>query len=259
MSSGRFLAVVRPPGDSFSRAVSSHPERHLIDPGRAREQHAAYCALLRQAGAELIVLPPDDAYPDSCFTQDPAVVVDDRGLLARFGEASRRGEVELIEPVVSPRLRALDSVAAPATLEGGDVLRLGRRIVVGRSRRTNDAGIEALRRFAEPLGYEVRTAEVPSWALHLQTAATTAGDNVVLGVEEVVAQQAFADVDRIAVDDDDRGACNVVSLDHFVVAAGAHEIHRELERRGFQVHPTDLTEFERADGSPTCLSLLLDQ
>jgi dimethylargininase len=217
----RTVAIVRPPGDSFVRAESRHPERDRIDPERARAQHAAYCRLLEAAGVEVVELGPDEAHPD----------------------------------VVQP----------PGTLEGGDLLRVGRRIIVGRSRRTNDAGVEALRCFAEPLGWEVCTAEVPSWALHLQTAATGVGDRIVLGPQEVVTQPAFDGLDRVVVPDDDRGAGNVLVIDRagqgersFVIAAGSHPVHRELEARGFEVHATALDEFERADGSPTCLSLIVE-
>jgi dimethylargininase len=261
----RTVAIVRPPGDSFVRAESRHPERDRIDPQRARAQHAAYCRLLEAAGVEVIELAPDEAHPDSCFTQDPAIVIEGRALLGRFGALSRRGEEEAMARVLGPLLcggvtppKCIDAVQAPGTLEGGDLLRIGRRIIVGRSRRTNDEGIEALRRFAEPLGCEVRTAEVPSWALHLQTAATGVGDRVVLGPDEVLSQPAFEGFDRVVVPDDDREAGNVLAIGRFVIAAGSHPVHRGLEARGFEVHATDHDEFELADGSPTCLSLLVD-
>ncbi|HKN50690.1 MAG TPA: arginine deiminase family protein [Actinomycetota bacterium] len=261
----RTVAIVRPPGDSFVRAQSRHPERDRIDPERARAQHAAYCRLLEAAGVEVLELVPDEAHPDACFTQDPAIVLEDRALLGRFGALSRRGEEEAMADVLSSLLPLIDAVHPPGTLEGGDLLRVGRRIVVGRSRRTNDAGIEALRCFAEPRGWEVCTAEVPAWALHLQTAASGVGDRVVLGPEEVVTQPAFDGLDRVVVPEGDRGAGNVLTISRaglgqpgFVIAAGSHPVHRELEARGFEVHATALEEFERADGSPTCLSLLVE-
>lgn len=263
--SRRTVAIVRPPGDSFVRAESRHPERDRIDPHRARAQHAAYRRLLEAAGVEVVELAPDEAHPDACFTQDPAIVLEGRALLGRFGASSRRGEEKAIAEVLGPLVRLVDAVQPPGTLEGGDLLRVGRRIVVGRSRRTNDAGIEALRCFAEPLGWEVCTAEVPPWALHLQTAATGVGDRIVLGPKEVVTQRAFEGLDRVVVPDEDRGAGNVAVIDRtsqgkppFVIAAGSHPVHRELEARGFEVHATALDEFERADGSPTCLSLLVE-
>jgi dimethylargininase len=254
----RTVALVRPPGASFIRALSRHPDRDRIDPERARIQHAAYCRLLEEAGVEVVELGPDEAHPDACFTQDPAIVLDGQALLGRFGAPSRHGEEEAIAKALGPFVQFIDEVQAPATLEGGDLIRLGRRLVVGRSRRTNDEGIAALRRFAEPLGWDVRTAEVPPWALHLQTAATGVGEHVVLGPEDVVAQPAFEGMDRVVVADDDRGAGNVVSIGNLVIAAGSHPVHRELGAFGFEVHPTPLDEFERADGSPTCLSLLVD-
>jgi dimethylargininase len=254
----RAVALVRPPGESFVNALSRHPDRDHIDPERARIQHAAYCRLLEDAGVEVLELGPDEAHPDACFTQDPAIVLDGQALIGRFGAPSRRGEQEAIAKALGPLVQFIDEVQAPATLEGGDLIRLGRRLVVGRSRRTNDEGIAALRRFAEPLGWEVRTAEVPPWALHLQTAATGVGDHVVLGPEDVVTQPAFDGTDRVVVPGDDREAGNVLAIGNFVIAAGSHPVHRELEARGFEVHATPLGEFERADGSPTCLSLLVD-
>jgi len=250
-------AIVRPPGDSFVRAESNHPDRAHIAPERARAQHAAYCRLLEAAGLRLEVLPPDEGHPDACFTQDPAIVLDGCALLGRFGAASRRGEEEALRPILARFVALEGPVPEPATLEGGDLLALGRRLVVGRSRRTNDEGIAALRRFAEPLGYEVWVAEVPAWALHLQTAATGVGERLVLGTREVLDQPAFAGLTRVEVPEDDRGACNVLAIGRSVIAAGIHDTHAELEAHGFEVHATDLDEFERADGSPTCLSLLL--
>src|SRR2546426_5440103 len=125
----RTVAIVRPPGGSFVRAESRHPERDRIDPERARAQHAAYCRLLEAAGVEVVELAPDEAHPDACFTQDPAIVLEGRALLGRFGALSRRGEEKAIADVLGPLVRCIDAVQAPATLEGGDLLRVGRRIV----------------------------------------------------------------------------------------------------------------------------------
>lgn len=258
MTSPKVSAIVRPPGDSFARAVSTHPDRTRIDVGLARRQHAAYCDLLAQAGADVIPLPADECHPDACFTQDGVVVLQGHALLLRFGVPSRRGEERSVAEAIAPRLRSVSVMAVPATLEGGDVLVLGSQVVVGRSRRSNDAGIAALVAFAQPLGFQVVTAHVPAWALHLTTAVTAVGESLVLGDAQVLEQPAFAGVDHIVVPDDDRLACNVVSIGQHVIAAGEHAVHRQLASRGLSVHPADLSEFNLADGSPTCLSLLLD-
>jgi dimethylargininase len=252
-------AIVRPPGDTFRLAVSRHSERELIDPDRARGQHQTYRKTLAAIGVEPIVLPPDEHHPDACFTQDPAVVLRGRALLGRAGVDSRRGEVTSIGEALGPLVTGMESVGEQATLEGGDILRLGRRLIVGRSRRTNDAGIDALRRFAEPLGYEVQVAVVPRGVLHLGTAVTTLSDDLVIGRDDVLEQPAFHEVDQISVKDDPVEACNVLALGRRVISSGEYEINREVERRGFTVHELNLSEFTRADGGPTCLALLVDQ
>ncbi len=195
-------AIVRPPGDSFRRAVSLHTERQLIDTRRARIQHEAYRRTLAGMGLELIVLVPEERHPDACFTQDPAVVLEGRGLVGRPGIESRRGEVESMMETLASLVADIQAVTEPATLEGGDVLVLGSKLIVGRSRRTNDAGIEALRRFAKPLGYEVQVAQVPEGVLHLGTAVTVLSDNLVIGRDDVLRQQAFRELDQIPVTDD---------------------------------------------------------
>jgi dimethylargininase len=258
---GGWTAIVRPPGERFAAAISSHPDRVLIDPARARAEHTAYCRLLEEAGGRVLALPADEAHPDGCFTQDTAVVLPSAGgpraLLARFGAAERLGEERQVAPVLAPLVASISAVAAPATLEGGDVLVGDGWIAVGRSRRTNEPGIAALAAFAAPLGYDVVPVDIPAWALHLSTAATLVGSGLVIGAAEVLAQPHFRNLDRIAVPDDQRFACNVWACDRFVIAAGSWPVHRELERRGIEVRPTDLTEFNRADGSPTCLSLVV--
>jgi dimethylargininase len=257
---GRYRwAIVRPPADSFRLAVSRHPERELIDPDRARRQHDAYRRVLGSMGLELIILPPEERLPDACFTQDPAVVLDGSALLARAGITSRRGEVSGIQRALAPLVTGIQAVVEPATLEGGDILRLGRRLIVGRSGRTNDAGIESLRHFAEPLGFEVQIAEVPKGVLHLLTAVTALSDHLVIGRDDVLQQPAFEEVDQIVVKDDPTEACNVLAIGRHVITSGRYVVNRQIERRGFNTHRLNLSEFIRADGGPTCLALLVDQ
>ena len=252
-------ALVRPPGESFRLAISLHPERELIDPVRARHQHEAYCRVLAGMGVELIELPADERHPDSCFTQDPALVLDGRALIGRLGAESRAAEAEAMEQALAPLVSAVDRLEAPATLEGGDVLRIGNRLLVGRSNRTNDEGIDALTAFAEPLGYSVHAVEVPRGVLHLSTAVTALTDELVTGLDEVLENEVFRGLERLPVGDAPLPACNVLAIGDQVIASGDYRAHDRLESRGFKVHRLDLSEFERADAGPTCLSLLIDQ
>jgi dimethylargininase len=247
-------AVVRPPGDSFAGAVSQHPDSHTIDPARARTQHDAYRAILEGLGLEVIALPPDEEFPDSCFTQDLAIVLDGRALLCRPGAPSRQGEPSLIEPTLKELVSPVQRVDPPATIEGGDVIRIGDRFVVGRSERTNDQGLTALRRFAD--GTEVVAVEVREPYLHLLSGLGVTGD-AVLGAEGLIDQPAFSDLEKVAVAEEDAPGCNFVVLGKDVVmASGFPRVRKLLEDRGFGVHEVDLSEFAKADGGPTCLSLL---
>lgn len=253
---GRRRAVVRPPGDAFARAVSQHPQSHTIDPERAGAQHAAYRGTLQNLGLEVIALPPDEELPDSCFTQDLAIVLDGRALLCRPGAPSRRPEPARLIPILEEMAQTVDKVDAPATIEGGDVIRIGERFVVGTSERTNEEGIAALERFALP-DAKVETAEVREPFLHLLSGLGVAGD-AVLGSEGLIDQPAFSDLEKIAVAEEDATGCNFVVLGQDVVmASGYAAVRKLLEDRGFRVHELDLSEFAKADGGPTCLSLLI--
>jgi dimethylargininase len=248
-------AVVRPPGDSFASALSHHPEGHSIDPERARAQHATYRLTLQRLGVEVLPLPPDEELPDSCFTQDLAIVLDGRALLCRPGAPSRRPEPPRIERTLGELVSSVDRVEPPATIEGGDVIRVGRRFVVGRSERTNDEGLGALRRFARE-DAEVIPAEVRGPYLHLLSGLGVAGD-AVLGSEGLIDQSAFSDLEKVAVPEEDAAGCNFVVLEGDVVmASGFAAVRKLVEDRGFRVHELDLSEFAKADGGPTCLSLL---
>jgi dimethylargininase len=248
--------VIRPPGDSFADALSQHPESHTIDPERARRQHAAYGKVLERLGLEVLVLAADEECPDSCFTQDLAIVLNGRALLCRPGAPSRQPEPSRIEPVLGDIVPTVERVEAPATIEGGDVIRVDDRFIVGRSERTNEEGIGALERFALPEA-KVEPADVREPYLHLLSGLGVAG-GAVLGSEVLIEQPAFRDLEKVAVPEEQAAGCNFVVLEEDVVmAAGFPAVRKLVEDRGFRVSELDLSEFAKADGGPTCLSLLV--
>ena len=278
------VALVRPPGRSFARALSGHPERATIDPARAAAQHAAYVATL--AGLVRVVpLPVQEDLPDSCFVDDCAVVVGDRALLARPGAPSRAEEPERLLPALADLVAEVRRMTAPATLDGGDVLRLGRTLVVGGSRRTNRAGVEQLARFARSCGLDLQVAAVPDGVLHLQTLVTAVklpahhqdhgipeGDQVrrrgdaraalapdaVVGSAPMLAQPAFRSVRRVPVPPEEAPACNVLAVGATaVVPAGCPATAAAIGRLGLEVREVELDEIHKADGGATCLSLLV--
>lgn len=249
-------ALVRPPGDSFVHAVSQHAERDTIDPERARAQHGAYREELTRLGLEIIVLPPDEDLPDSCFVQDLAIVLNGRALLCRPGAPTRQPEASRLEPDLRRLVPSMDRVRPPATIEGGDVIRVDDRFIAGRSDRTNDQGIAALERFAASDARVVR-AEVQGVFLHLLSGLGVAGDAVV-GSEALIDQAAFDGLKRIAAPEEEAAGCNFVTVgDDVLMSAGYGEVRNLLQAEGFRVHEVDLSEFVKADGGPTCLSLLV--
>src|SRR5919107_5758471 len=172
------VALTREPARALDACELTYREREPIDAGVAATQHRGYCDALRACGAQVVTLPAVDELPDSVFVEDTAIVLDEVAVLTRPGVESRRGEVKLMEPEVA-RLRPVVRVEPPATLEGGDVLRLGRTLYVGLSPRTNAEGADSLRRLVVPYGYEVLTVE-PRGCLHLKTGCSALDEGAVL-------------------------------------------------------------------------------
>ncbi|HEV8425008.1 MAG TPA: arginine deiminase family protein [Actinomycetes bacterium] len=249
-------ALVRPPSDAFARALSSR--RATIDPVRARAQHAAYRAAL--AGlVRVVALPADEELPDACFVDDCAVVLGGQALLTRPGASSRAAEPERLAAALAGLVDQIHRMAAPATLDGGDVLRLGRTLVVGRSQRTNQAGVTQLTRFAEAAGGRVEVAAVPPGTLHLQSAVTALADDAVVGTAELLEQPALHGMQhKVVVPPREAAACNVVAVGATaVLPAGCPQTAAAVRALGFEVREVDLGEFHKADGGASCLSLLV--
>ncbi len=220
----------------------------------ARRQHESYRAALEDSGTAVTVLPPAEDYPDSPFVEDAAVVLDGQALLTRPGAPSRRGEVD----AVADALGAMTAgrVQAPATVDGGDVLAVGGTVFVGRSSRTDEAGVAAVREFAEGLGYRV-TAVPVSRVLHLQSAVTALDDGTVLGRSDAVDPAAFAGLRWIETPPGERRAANVVALGAGLVlmAAAFPKTAAAVVGAGLEPVLVDTSEFAKADGGLTCLSL----
>ncbi len=251
-------ALVRPPGESFTRALTAQLPRPAIDVDLARRQHAEYCAALRTAGLELIQLPPDKDRPDACFVQDTAVISGDLAVIARFGVESRQGERDAIRQALRGHKR-LAEIRPPATLEGGDVLTVGSRVFVGLSARTNRAGFAQLRDLLELEGATVETLPVRE-SLHLLSDCTYLGQGVLLATDAYADQAAFTGLDVIRVPSDEAYAANALGVGESVIlAAGYPRTAALIQARGFEVLPVPLSEFAKADGGVTCLSLLFSQ
>lgn len=244
-------ALVRPPGASFVRAISS--SQAAVDVALAQAQHTEYRQALAAAGVQVEVLPPDERYPDSCFMQDPALVIGGTAIIARPGAASRRGEEDAAAEALAGRF-PLARIVPPGTLEGGDVLILPDRVVVGRSGRTNRAGIAQL---AVALS-DVPVLEAPvAGYLHLLTAVTHLGGGRLLAVESFILPPALVGMPVLRVPAGEAYACNALGIGQKVILpAGYPKTAAMLRAHGLEVLPVPTTEFAKADGGVTCLALV---
>jgi dimethylargininase len=252
----RTIAIVRDVGDALADCELSFVERRPIDLALARRQHAAYVAALESAGCEVRVAAPLPAMADAVFVEDTVVVVDELAVLTRPGAESRRGEGESMAEALRP-LRPLARIEAPGTIDGGDVLRIGRNVYVGRSARSNDAGIEQLRAHLAPHGYSVegvRTRE----CLHLKSAVTAVADDIVLVNPRWLADDPFGGYRRIEIDPGEEHAANALRAGDVVLYPAAFPRTAErLRAAGIDLRLLDLSELQKAEGATTCCSVLV--
>lgn len=251
------IALTRPISASFVQCELTYLERTPIDLDSARRQHASYEALLASLGWEIVRLPVLDDQPDAVFVEDAAIALEELAVVAPMGAASRAGETQTVAEGLA-RYRPVLGLEAPATLDGGDVLRIGRRVFVGLSRRTNAEAVEQLGRLLAPYEYQVTGVTVHG-ALHLKSACTYVGDETLLANTDWVDTKPFSRLDILRVDDAEAwGASVLFTGAEIVMPTGFPRTAKMLDGRAYPVHEVDLTEIRKAEGGPTCLSILLN-
>lgn len=252
------VALVRDIGEAYVRATFQGGVAEGIDLERARAQHRAYVAAFEEAGWRVHRAPIAHDLPDACFVEDQAVIFEGRALVTRSGHPGRRAEARS----VAAALEALgvEVVAMEAgTLDGGDVLQVERTLFVGRSARTDDQGVEALRRRFEPLGAEVVALDgVPG--LHLKCVCSTPAPGVVAVAEDELPKatiEVFAQRARLLwLPAKEAYAANLVDLGGVTLAPeGFPATHAALVAAGLRVVTVPTSEIARGDGALTCLSL----
>jgi dimethylargininase len=227
-----------------------------IDTQRATQQHAAYCRALADCGLVVRVLDVNGDQPDGVFLEDTAIVLDEVAILSSMGAESRREEPSRIEPVLAEYC-PIERIELPATLEGGDVLRIGRTLLVGRSQRTSAAGIEALARIANRCDYRVQPVAVHG-CLHLKTACTALADGRLLVNPAWIDSAALAGYDCVHVPPGEPWAANTLPIGRRLMLPAEHPQTAELiDQLGFEPCPVAMSEFAKAEGGVTCLSILI--
>ena len=255
-------ALVRPVSRSLAACELSFRECEGIDLERAAVQHRAYAAALEAAGLAVQWLPALPEQPDAVFVEDPIVVLDEVAVVGRPGAASREGEVESVVAAVAP-FRPLLRLPGEARLEGGDVMRVGRTIYVGRSARTNAAAHAALVEMLRPYDYAVVPGAMTG-CLHLKTGVTYVGrtgeaeEGCFLANPEWIDAAALSGAPVVPVPATEPWAANTLTAgEHVFLPAGFPRTLDLLTARGHRVETIDVSELQKAEGSVTCLSVII--
>jgi dimethylargininase len=250
-------AITRAVSPAIVHCELSFIDRKPIDLARAQEQHQAYEKLLEKLGADVISLPAEPDLPDSMFVEDPAVVLDELAVILPLGTETRRREAASLALALA-KFRKLEYVSLPGTLEGGDVLCIGRKLFVGLTKRSNAEGIRQLAAILAPHKYEVIAVPVTG-CLHLKSAVSYLGRNTLLANRPWFDSTPFAGYDWIDVDPAEPHAANVLALGGTIIfPASFPRTRARIEAHGFHATSLDISELQKAESGLTCSSLLFE-
>ncbi|WP_338674057.1 dimethylargininase [Streptomyces sp. SCSIO 30461] len=248
-------ALIRRPDPRLAEGLVTHIERRPVDAAAALAQWEAYAEALRRHGWETVETEATDDCPDSVFVEDTVVMFRNVALIARSGAETRRAETAAVEETLTRLGCSVNRVREPGTLDGGDVLKIGDTVYVGRGGRTNAAGVQQLRAAFEPLGAHVVAVPI-SKVLHLKSAVTALPDGTVIGYEPLVDQPAL--FPRFLPVPEEPGS-HVVLLGggRLLMAASAPKTAELFTDLGYEPVLVDISEFEKLEGCVTCLSVRL--
>ena len=253
----------------FSNVIVRRPCRAMVEgitsglyPGRpdyelALHQHDAYIEALKTCGVQVTCLPADEAFPDSCFVEDPAVLTERCAIITNPGAPSRNGETVSIEAAVRqfyPEDR-IEHIVHPGTLEGGDVMMCGTHFFVGRSERTNAEGIRQFAEILKRYGYTCSEVKLDH-VLHLKTGVNYLENNNLLVSGEFTEKEAFRSYNRHVIPEAEAYAANGIWVnDTVIVPEGYPAVLEAVKAMGYQTITVDTSEYRKLDGGLSCLSL----
>jgi dimethylargininase len=247
-------AIARRPGPDFAQGLTTATGEAPPDYARLLAQHEAYLETLRGLGLAVEVLDPLAGFPDAYFVEDVAVVLPGTAVLTRPGAPSRRGEAEPMAPVLA-RYREVARIPEPGTLDGGDVLKVGRHVFIGLSARTNAEGARALGAVLERHGFTWSPVPVGD-GLHLKSSVSWAGEDVLVLTGAFRRRPEFAGYRQVWVDPEEAYAANLLWLNgHLLMPAGYPKLRARLGFLGLPIHELDASEARKMDGGLTCMSL----
>ncbi len=250
-------AIVRIPASNFADGLTT-VDLGVPDFTKVLHQHAQYCEALHHCGLAVTTLPADPGHPDSTFVEDTAILTERVAILTRPGASSREGEVSAIRETISSFFSITQTIQAPGTVDGGDICEAEDHFFIGLSHRTNEEGARQLGALLSAQGYTSSVIDVRAMTtiLHLKSGISYIGDNTLVVMEEMAADDRFRQYEVIPVDARETYAANCVRVNERVlVAAGFPHLASELDERGFNPLVLDMSEFRKMDGGLSCLSL----
>jgi len=254
---GLIIALVREVSHSLASCELTYLDRQPMDISLAQTQHLRYQQALAELGCRVVSLPAEHDLPDSVFVEDTAVVLDELSVITRPGADSRKPETASIAVRLAP-YRHLSHISAPGSLDGGDVLRYGKKVFIGRSGRSNEAGIKQLTAFLGPHGYESKGIDVEG-CLHLKSAVTQVSDDTLLINSNWVAADNFTGMKLINVDATEPMGANALLIgDTVIYPSHFPQTRQRLEAAGIMVRAVDISELVKAEGAVTCCSLVFE-
>ncbi|MFZ1727388.1 MAG: arginine deiminase family protein [Albidovulum sp.] len=255
------------PSYEFTRAVTRRPGRSITGGLRAEDtgtpdlalmlaHHAAYVATLKETGAEVIELDPLEDFPDAVFVEDTALCLPKGAILMRPGAPSRMGEVAHMAPTLRRFYDDIRDIKGPGHVEGGDILTTAREVLVGRSARTDAAGVAELRTILDDWGYALREVETPPGVLHFKTDCSLLDGDTILATKRLDASGCFKNYRVLHTAEGEEAAANAIRFNQFVLMpAGFPKTAETLRQSGYEVREIGNSECAKLDGGMSCLSL----
>ena len=251
----------------FTHALCRSPAKSVTDGLRATDQgdpdplafaaeHAAYVSALRAAGCDVTVLDADEAFPDSVFIEDPALVLNGVAIVLRPGAPSRLGEAAALRPALTETMRDVVDLKTEGFVDGGDILCTDDRVLLGLSARTTAQGAEDLRPLVEALGYQLEVLQTPPEILHFKTESSLLDHETVLATPALAASGAFKGLKVIETADGEEAVANAIRVNEQVfVSAGHPKTTERLEAAGYSVTVLNTSQAALVDGGLSCMSL----
>lgn len=247
-------AIVRKPGTSVVKGLraggQANPRYDVV-----LAEHKAYCAALKAAGVTVQVLEPLEAFPDSIFVEDPALVFHEGAILLRPGNASREGETAAIAPVLRDRFERVLELAS-GYVDGGDILTTGERVMIGLSARTDAEGAESLISCLAEFGRKGEVVQTPEDVLHFKSDCALMDERTVLTTRRLAQSGVFSDFETLIVPEGEEGAANALRInDRVFISTGFPGTTALLEKAGYKLVPLETSEIAKIDAGLSCMSL----